>query len=137
VSYLLDTDTCILYLNQRDTSVQARLASTPPSEIFLCDVVKAELYFGAYNSSKVAKNLQTLRTFFAAFASLPFDRQAADVYGHIRSDLVKRGELIGPNDMMIAAIALANSLVLVIRNVREFNRVNGLNTEDWTLPSSP
>jgi tRNA(fMet)-specific endonuclease VapC len=67
----------------------------------------------------------------APFASLPFDDRAAEHYGRIRADLTARGDLIGPNDLLIAAIALAHNLILVTHNVREFSRVGGLLWEDW------
>ena len=65
------------------------------------------------------------------FASLPFDDSAATSYAEIRADLEKRGLPIGPNDLQIATIAVANQLVLVTHNVQEFGRVNGLKIEDW------
>ncbi|MBX9679382.1 MAG: type II toxin-antitoxin system VapC family toxin [Gemmataceae bacterium] len=68
------------------------------------------------------------------FASLPFDDAAAEIYGAIRADLTGRGMLIGGNDMMIAAIALAKSCTLVPHNTAEFSRVAGLAIEDWQLP---
>ena len=63
--------------------------------------------------------------------SLPFDDQAASIYGQIRADLAGKGLSIGPNDLMIAAIALAKGVTLVTHNTREFNRVAGLSIEDW------
>ena len=66
------------------------------------------------------------------FHSYTFDDAAAEVYGHIRADLAVQGTPIGPNDLLIAAIALANNLILVTHNTREFARVAGLALEDWT-----
>jgi tRNA(fMet)-specific endonuclease VapC len=63
---------------------------------------------------------------------LPFDDAAAEVYGRIRAELASRGTPIGPYDLMIAATALANNLILVTHNTREFARVSGLVLEDWT-----
>jgi tRNA(fMet)-specific endonuclease VapC len=68
----------------------------------------------------------------APFRSLPFDDAAARRYAEIRDALESRGEVIGPNDLLIAAIALTHGLILVTNN-REFNRVPGLNSEDWTV----
>jgi len=68
---------------------------------------------------------------FADFTSVPFDDEAASKYGEIRSDLARKGTPIGPNDLMIAAIALAHESVLITHNTREFNRVTGLKVEDW------
>lgn len=69
----------------------------------------------------------------AQFTSLPFDDSAAEIYGRIRAELEAVGMLIGPYDMMIAAIALANDLTLVTHNTREFGRVAGLKVEDWEV----
>lgn len=131
MSYLLDTNTCIRYLNRSSISIYNRLNSLSPGEIFLCDIVKFELYYGAYRSSRQQENLETLRVFFNEFFSLPFDGQAAAICGYIRSQLVERGTPIGAYDMQIAAVALANDLTLVTHNVAEFSRVEGLNIEDW------
>ncbi len=66
-----------------------------------------------------------------AAVSVPFDDLAADVYGRIRADLERQGQAIGPNDTLIAAIALANGLTIVTHNTAEFSRVSGLLIEDW------
>ena len=131
MSYLLDTNTCIRYLNRSSLSIYNRLNSLSPEEIFLCDIVKFELYYGAYRSSRQQENLETISVFFREFVSLPFDGQAAAICGYIRSQLAFRGTPIGAYDMQIAAIALANDLTLVTHNVAEFNRVESLNIEDW------
>ncbi len=75
-----------------------------------------------------------LATLFSQFASLPFDDPAAESYGRIRADLSAKGTLIGPNDLIIAAIAVANHLILITRNTREFSRIQDLATEDWEAP---
>lgn len=129
--YLLDTNVCIQVLNGRSESLVAQLRRRSPREIFLCSVVKAELIHGAYRSSRAPANLRLLRRFFEPFVSLPFDDHCAEAYGRIRSDLERAGTPIGPNDLMIAAIAVAGSLTLVTANTREFERVIGLNLENW------
>ena len=74
-----------------------------------------------------------MQTFFARFSSHPFDDAAASVYGEIRAELAAAGQLIGPNDTLIAAIAIANDLTLVTHNADEFRRVRGLKFEDWEV----
>lgn len=101
------------------------------TEVGLCSVVKAELPHGARRSDGVAENLSQLTRFFEPFASLAFDDRAAEHYGLIRADLERAGNLIGPNDLLIAAIALAHDLTLVTANTGEFCRVAGLKVEDW------
>jgi tRNA(fMet)-specific endonuclease VapC len=129
--YLLDTNTCIHYLNQRSQSVIDRLNRIPENDIVVCSVVKAELFAGALKSQNPQKTLLTLSKFLARFNSLPFDDKAAETYGGIRADLEKAGTPIGGNDLLIASIAVKNNLILVTHNTREFSRVAGLKLEDW------
>ena len=102
-----------------------------PHNLTLCSVVKAELLYGAANSNIAERTLLRLDTFFQAFTSLSFNDGAAAACGNIRAELEERGTPIGPNDLMIAAIALANGLTLVTHNRREFERVATLKLEDW------
>lgn len=129
--WILDTNACVALLNGSSASLAGRLAHHRPSEIRLCAVVKAELLFGARKSARAADNLRLLEAFFSRFRSLPFDDACAEQYAVIRHDLQRAGTPIGPNDLMIAAIAMANDGVLVTHNVRDLSRVLGLKTEDW------
>ena len=132
MTYLLDTNACISHLKHPGTSkVTQRMAAQPPGEVVLCSVVKAELLYGARASRDAVKNLAELQRFFGVLTSLPFDDAAAEKYGEIRATLSAAGTLIGPNDLMIGAITLANNLTLVTHNVSEFSRVPGLKLEDW------
>lgn len=129
--YLLDTNVCIHLLNQRNTGIEQNFRSHSPGEIALCSIVKAELLFGARHSQRVSVNLQLLQRFFAPLASLTFDDRCAEEYAQIRADLTAQGKIIGPNDMLIAAIARANNATLVTHNVGEFSRIVGIKIEDW------
>jgi tRNA(fMet)-specific endonuclease VapC len=131
VRFLLDTNTCIGIINGSSPGLLARQRVIPASQIRLCSPVKAELWFGAAKSSKRLLSEQKLTLFFSRFRSMPFDDEAARRYGVIRADLEARGTPIGPNDLLIAAIALASDLTLVTHNVGEFSRVPGLRLEDW------
>ncbi len=128
---LLDTNTCIAYLTRRSSKVAEHLKQASPADIALCSIVKSELLFGAHKSAKSAENLARLEIFFRPFASLPFDDPAAEVAGQIRAELEKAGTPIGPNDLLIGAIALTRGLTVVTRNTREFGRIPGLHLEDW------
>lgn len=129
--YLLDTNVCIVYLKGKSLSLKRRLESTPISEIAVCAIVKAELCFGAMRSANPDRNFALQQAFLAQFTSLPFDDFAATAFGVMRSQLDAQGTPIGAYDLQIAAIALANDLILVTHNVREFARVEGLRFEDW------
>jgi tRNA(fMet)-specific endonuclease VapC len=132
--FLLDTNTCIEYLRKRNPAVVKNIPSRTPDELRLCSVVVAELYFGAYKQPQVASNFTVLATFLPVFLSVPFDDRTARVYGQIRADLDAKGTPIGPNDFLIAAIALANDFTLVSHNTAEFSRVPGLKLVDWQTP---
>ena len=128
---LLDTNICVPLINRADAALSKRLLSADPGDITLCSVVRAELEFGARSSHRIAENLDRVGRFCSAFESVPFDDDAAESYGEIRAHLRREGRLIGANDLLIAAIALANELTLVTRNVAEFARVPRLLTERW------
>jgi len=129
--YLLDTNACIRLLNNTSQPLARRLQLHDPAHIRLCSVVRAELLYGARRSARVSDNLRVLQHFFAPFLCLPFDDRCAEHYGLIRTDLERMGTPIGPNDLMIAATALAFDLVLITHNITEFSRVIGLKFEDW------
>jgi tRNA(fMet)-specific endonuclease VapC len=135
--YLLDTNGCVEHLRQRPTHVAQRIAATPFAEMRLCSVVKAELYYGARRSARPQENLAKVQAFVQQFISLPFDDVAAEVYADIRAQLEAQGRVIGPNDLMIAAIALTHNLTLVTSTTSEFSRVPGLRLENWQTPPPP
>ncbi len=131
MKYLLDSNTCIRYINGRSQSVADRIDALSKGEAVVCSMVKAEMFFGALRSQHPAKSLAGQKQFLDLFVSLPFDDVAADYYAVIRTDLANKGTPIGGNDLVIAAIVLANGLTLVTHNTGEFGRVEGLQIEDW------
>ncbi len=131
--YLLDTNACIVYLKNKNSSINRHLNSLEANKIAVCSVVKAELFYGSMRSNNPQKSLNIQLLFLNQFLSLPFDDLCAEIYGKIRADLVKRGTPIGSNDIQIASISLANNLILVTHNVREFSRIEGLQIEDWEV----
>jgi tRNA(fMet)-specific endonuclease VapC len=133
--YLLDTNTCIIYLKGRNLSLKQKIETVPRQEIAVCSIVKAELCFGAMKSANPERNFALQQAFLTQFASLPFDDLAATTFGVIRAQLEVKGISIGAYDLQIAAIALYNNLALVTHNTREFERVEGLQVEDWESPN--
>jgi tRNA(fMet)-specific endonuclease VapC len=134
MKYLLDTNAWIGYLTKHRSAIVNKLATLHPADVGHCSVVSAELYDGAYKSGHPAHrpaNLALLARLRGQFMSLPFDDGAAEVAGQVRAHLAALGTPIGPSDLQIAAIALANNLTLVTHNTREFGRVPGLTLEDW------
>lgn len=132
MKYLLDTNICIYFLNQRSEKLAERLGEAGTENIALCSIVKAELFYGAMKSAKPAQNLARQEAFLEIFQSLPFDDFAAQTYAEIRTNLERIGSPIGPNDLCIAAIALTNGLTLISNNIKEFKKVARLKLEDWS-----
>ncbi|BDI19329.1 nucleic acid-binding protein [Nostoc cf. commune SO-36] len=133
MKFLLDTNTCIIYMRGKNSTLKQKLESTATKDIAVCSVVKAELFYGAMKSANPVRNLTLQQEFLAQFISLTFDDLAAMRFGTIRSQLEALGTPIGAYDLQIAAIALTNNLTLVTHNTREFKRVNNLLTEDWEI----
>jgi len=132
MTFLLDTNICVAYLRgKRCDSIEASLRSIKPGDVALCSVVKAELLYGAARSQQPQKNYAQIDRFFRGFPSFSFDDQAASAYGKIRVNLEASGKSIGPNDLMIAAIAVSREMVLVTRSTDEFSRVSDLKIENW------
>jgi tRNA(fMet)-specific endonuclease VapC len=129
--FLLDTNICIFIKNKKPIHVLDRLRKALDHKIFLSSITIAELQFGVYNSQNIEKNRISLTEFLAPFEILDFDDQDAEMFGMIRSQLKKKGKLIGPYDMLIAAQALAKDLILVTNNKDEFSRIINLKLEDW------
>ena len=92
MKYLLDTNVCVEALRQRNQNIAHRLATTSLSDKYLCPIVQAELYFGAYKSRNPA-NLSQVQVFIAHFQALPFDGAAAQKYGELRADLQRFADL--------------------------------------------
>jgi tRNA(fMet)-specific endonuclease VapC len=129
--YLLDTNTCVDYMNGRWPSVVARVQRSDPYDLRLSSVVVAELRYGADKSARPRENHARIDQLVQDLLCLDFDLDAAAAYGRIRAGLEAMGQPIGPNDLLIAAQALSQGLVLVTNNLREFQRVKGLRMENW------
>jgi tRNA(fMet)-specific endonuclease VapC len=130
--FLLDTNVCVRLLNpNKNKRIAIKLESVDSASVFLSSITRAELYYGAYRSSRRDENLLRLEAFLDAFAILPFNEHCERIYGQIRAELAAQGQLIGPNDLLIAATALAHGMTLVTHNIREFCRLRDLRIEDW------
>ena len=130
-SYILDTNTCIYFLNRSSDKIISKMKSLSPSNIKLSTITVAELLFGAEKSTAKKKNRETVEKFIENFEKIPFDDKCCHHYAKIRVLLEKTGWPIGPMDLLIASITLANGLILVTNNVKEFKRIKDLNLENW------
>lgn len=133
MKYLLDTNTCIRYMNGRAPQIRERMRMVSEADIAISTITKGEMYAGAAKSQMPQRSRARQDAFFIRFASLPFDEAAANEFGRIRAHLEMAGMPIGPYDLQIAAIAAAHGLIVVTHNVKEFGRIPGLQTEDWEV----
>lgn len=132
IRYLMDTDTCV-HILRRKPSVIERFRSIGITRIAISSITLAELYFGAYYSSRVQENLNQLGAFLTdpKPVLLPFDAKSANVFGQFKATLQSGGQLIPDMDLMIAAVAKQHGLTLVTGNLRHFQRLGSLQVESW------
>ena len=133
IRYMLDTNMIAYARNRRPGIVLDRLLEHDPSEISISSITLAELEYGVYNSSRPQQNRTALFMFLSGITVLPFDSAAALEYGSIRFDLKSKGQIIGANDMLIAAHAKSLGLILVTHNTGEFSLIENLILEDWAV----
>ena len=132
MTYFLDTNICIYLLKGLFPVLQQKVLVTAPYKIKIPAMVAAELLYGAKKSKKEAETMEKISKLLKPLQIIPFDMEAAAYYGEIRAFLEMKGQVIGYNDMVIAATVLAHSGILVTNNVDEFCRIQGLIIENWT-----
>ena len=133
MKYMLDTNMCI-YAQKNIPQVIEKIKNNFQYGVAISSITLAELEFGVQASANVEKNTIALYKFLSIVEILDFDSSAATEYGKIRADLKRKGIPIGNMDMLIAAHAKSENLIVVTHNTREFERVEGLKLEDWYLP---
>jgi tRNA(fMet)-specific endonuclease VapC len=129
MAYLLDTNAVIAVLKDADSPVGQRLRREAPGDVFISSIVLHELFYGAFKSARVERNLAVVERL--RFGVLDFSAEDARAAGMVRAALAQKGTPIGPFDVLIAGQALARGLVLVTGNCGEFGRVDGLTVESW------
>ena len=129
--YFLDTNTCIYFLNGKYEVIKIKILETPPNDICIPSIVKAELLFGAYKSNNKESIIDKVERFLEPFAITPFTDEMTYIYAEIRSQLEKGGKIIGPNDLLIASIVHFYNGILITNNINEFKRVKNLRVENW------
>lgn len=132
--YMLDTNLCIRVLRDRPAGLRERF-NQEAAALCISTVTLAELMHGAEKSDRPIEKRQQVEAFAARLDVLPFNAEAAAHYGEIRADLERKGQVIGPYDLMIAGHARSRGLVVVTGNLGEFTRVAGLRSEDWLAAS--
>lgn len=129
--FLLDTDTCIYALKQREGVIEHLLAQSR-EDVAVSVITEAELRTGAAKSSSPVKTLRLVENFLKPLTIVEFSSEDASTYARIRTRLERAGTPIGPLDTLIAAQAVGRKLTLVTNNEREFRRVSDLTVVNWT-----
>ena len=132
--YMLDTHTCSYIMKRSNQMVLTRLQAVPLTDVCMSVITKSELLYGVEVSPRRTQDAAALKAFLPHVEVLEYPDDAATHYAQIRADLKNRGELIGANDLFIAAHARSLGFRLVTNNTAEFGRVKGLTIENWTLP---
>ncbi len=129
--YLLDTNICIYIIKKKPEQVVEHVKKLKPHLVKLSSVSLGELEYGVSKSRERKKNRQALVHFASAFDIIDFNDNDAEVFGLIRADLEKRGQVIGPYDMQIAAQSISRDFILVTNNTSEFSRISNIKLENW------
>jgi tRNA(fMet)-specific endonuclease VapC len=130
--YLLDTNICIYIRQKRPEEVLRRFRKLRPGEAVLSVITYGELLYGAAKSEQRVRATEQLHELVSVLPALSLPEAAAEAYGTIRAELELNGEMIGNNDLWIAAHALAAGLILVTNNEKEFRRLRRLKVQNWT-----
>ncbi len=129
--YLLDTNICIYIMNKKPEAVYQKFKKVNLDNIFISAISEFEIKYGVEKSKKSDQNRKTVLEFLGFLNILPFDSQSTSIAGSLRSTLEKKGQIIGPYDLLIASQALAKDLILITNNEKEFRRIKDLKIENW------
>jgi tRNA(fMet)-specific endonuclease VapC len=129
--YLLDTDICSYIRKNARPTLRQRFEMLASGEAVISVITYGEMIYGAVRSRAPALAVERIQLFVQALPILALSSDVAYIYGELRGALADAGNTIGPNDLWIAAHALAENLILVTNNEREFRRVKGLKVENW------
>jgi len=131
MKFLLDTNICIYIIKRKPENVIKKFGNYKPGLIALSNITVAELYYGAYKSSRPDENIVALQEFMLPLLVLDFDKKDAIVYGKIRTELEMMGLPIGAMDLLIGSQAVSRGLILITNNEKEFSRIKDLHIENW------
>lgn len=129
--YLLDTNICIYIAKHNPASVREHFAQHSVNELAMSVITLGELRFGAEKSQSQEKALAVIEELANLMNVEALTESVAEHYGQIRAELQKSGQIIGNNDLWIAAHARSQNWILVTNNEKEFLRVDGLRVENW------
>lgn len=127
---MLDTNIVIYVLKRRPIQV-LDIFNQNTNRMAISSITLSELIYGAEKSQNISKNLESIEDFISHIEVLLYDQKTSQTYGQIKAKLEKNGEIIGENDIHIAAHAISQGLILVTNNLNEFRRVPNLSLENW------
>ena len=130
IDIMLDTNIVIYVMKRKPISVLTKF-NQHAQQLCVSSITAAELFYGAEYSTRTAHNLRQVEDFLSRLIVLPYDVKAAYHFGNIRATLAKQGNIIGENNLHIAAHARSEGLKLITNNLREFERVDGLRLDNW------
>jgi len=130
LQYMLDTNICIHVIKVHPQRLKERF-NRFAEQLAISSITLGELSYGAEKSARRAENLLAIENFAARLDVLSFSPKAASHYGQIRAELEQAGTPVGPYDMLLAAHARSEGLILITNNRREFDRISGLRVENW------
>lgn len=131
MKYMLDTNICIYIIKNKPPKVLRKFSKIDPKDVCISSTTSSELWYGVNKSSHFEKNAIALEEFLSPLTILEYNETDSKSYGKVRSELEKKGQIIGSMDLLIAAHALSRNLKLVTNNTKEFKRVTGLSVENW------
>jgi tRNA(fMet)-specific endonuclease VapC len=129
--YLLDTNICIYFLNGQ-FNLHQKIEAIGEKNCFLSEITIAELKYGAEKSNHKEKNRKNLEAFQAKFDIIPIF-PSLDIYAKEKARLKTKGEILDDFDLLIGSTAIFNNLIVATKNISDFDRLDGIIIEDWTI----
>ncbi len=128
--YILDTDTCIYWL-KGERGIERKVLGVGLDNVAMTVITECELYYGAYKSARVERNLAVLKALREKVKTLQTTAEVAPLYGRVKTHLERTGQPLDDADLLIAVVVLAAKGILITNNTGHFNRIPGLRIENW------
>ncbi len=133
MKYLLDTNICVYWL-KGNQAIEKRAMQVGLDKIQLPFITLSELYYGAYKSQQIKRNLTAVKKIESMLKRMDSSEEICKIFGEQKATLAKEGKLIDDADLFIASCALVSKRVLVTNNEKHFSRIKGLKIENWVNP---
>ncbi|OHD48455.1 MAG: nucleic acid-binding protein [Spirochaetes bacterium GWF1_41_5] len=132
MNYFLDTNICSYFLKGMYEELLYKIKLCQTNQIKIPSIVKAELLYGANKGNNPVDTKLKINKFLLPFEIISFGDNESIIYSEIRAHLEKKGKVIGPNDLIIAATVLANNGILITNNEKEFKNIINIKIQNWT-----